>query len=111
MTNEEYYALMKLDNVVQHVFTWNYVILLWLLVIWLLRTKTKAISPLTLEKENRYDFSNVTSKFTIIISILPMAIWAGTRDDIQDTLNYRLSFQGIGTTWEYLKYVLTSFIT
>ena len=97
MTNEEYYALMKLDNVVEHTFIANYVILIWLLLMWLMRMKTKAISPLFLEKEGRYDFSNVTSNFVVFLTIFPLVIWAAFRDDIQDTLNYRLTYSATTT--------------
>ena len=101
-------ALFRWDHIVEHTYIANYIIIVWLLLFWIFRSKSYAQSPLMLEREKRFDYSKFTPILIVIMTILPMVLWAAFRDDIQDTFNYRSSYWERPASKEYVLSVLKS---
>lgn len=101
-------ALFRWDHIVEHVYTANYIIIVWLLLFWFFRRRVKNVSPLVLAREKRQDYSNLTPILVVFMTILPMVLWAAFRDDIQDTYNYRSLFWERPVSKEYVLEVLDS---
>lgn len=82
----------------------NYLVLVWILILWMGKSRFQK-GFISGYSEIGYDVPHYRSAY-IWLMILPIIIWAGTRGNVEDTLNYRQSYLKVQTTFDYLVSVL-----
>jgi hypothetical protein len=101
-------SLVADPRIGREIITGNYILVIWLIILWCYNGIKKSKEPEFLDSFNHYDYRKNSTRLVSFFSVLPMILWAAFRDNIQDTYNYRASYLEMEVSWSKIIDIIKS---